>query len=70
MTHAALARRQDEWDRTAFLASWIECKISGKWIDPDRLNPYRKAVARVRRPASETENKVAWAVLGNYLRGR
>lgn len=48
--------------------SWIECKVSGKWIDPARLNPYRRAPQRRRGPVSEEENRVAWKVLGDGLR--
>lgn len=65
---AARARRQEEWDRTAFLASWIEAKVSGKWIHPDKLNPWRQQPARRRGPVSEAENKIAWQVLGEAMR--
>lgn len=68
LSHAALARRQDEWDRTAALESWIELKATGRQINPDRLNPYRRAPRRRRGPVGEEENKVAWKVLGDGLR--
>ncbi len=68
LCHAAAARRKEEWDRTAFLCSWIELKISGKWVNPDKLNPYRRPKQQPKRPVSEAENKIAWQVLGNAMR--
>src|SRR5262249_11572461 len=65
---AAKARRQEEWDRTAFLCSWFALKLTGQQINPDVLNPYPKpAAARKRGPVSEAENRLAWKLLGQYL---
>lgn len=50
--------------------SWIESRVSGKWIDPDRLNPWRQGRPRARGPVSEAEDRVAWQVLGDYFRAQ
>lgn len=50
--------------------SWIEARVTGRQIDPATLNPYRQRPARPRGPVSEAESRIAWELLGRYLRGR
>lgn len=70
MLWASEARQRSEWDRFALLMARIQKHVGGKWVDPDKLNPFRRRLLTPRKkgPPDECENKAGWAALNEAMR--
>lgn len=52
---------------TAAMMAWVQVKLTGKWTDPDRLNPWKEAAAPGAARVTEASNAAGWAALGRVM---
>jgi hypothetical protein len=61
----ARGRLRAEWDQTAALMSWVG--RVGKWVDPNRLNPFHREPPRTEEQ-ERAESRTAFKLLERGLK--